>query len=306
MTLISVLLGLFLDRMLFFHRDSPVARWFARYVEAVTARLPAGWEGVGGVVAIILPPTIVLLLLQWALASWLFGLVGIVLGVAVLLYTLGPVDIANIAEDYVDASRAGDAERTRWYFEQLLGEAPPASRQDEGRRMVAAVLYQGHDNLFATVFWFCLLGPAGALLYRLAAELALCPGAVAGGRPGLLRAAHFTLGVLGWIPTRLIAFGYAMTGSFEEALGRLRGSFRTSEDLLASNRRLLVDAGTAALRQDAGQAEQVPADEDREDGAERRSGEPADVVDAARALVLRTGVLWLAVLALLTLGGWFG
>lgn len=305
MTLITVLLGLFLDRTLFFHRDSAVAKWIARYVDAVAARLPAGGDGVGGVVAIILPPTLVMLVLQWALAPWLFGMAGLALGVVVLLFALGPLDIADIAEDYVDASRASDDERTRWYFEQLTGEPPPENPQEQGRRMVAAVLYHGHDNLFATVFWFCILGPAGAVLYRLAAEAALCPGAALSGRPALVRAAHFTVGVLGWIPARLIAFGYAMTGSFEEALGRLRGSFRTSDDLLASNRRLLIDTGTAALRQDAGQAEAAPADE-REAGAERRSGEPAEVVDAARALVLRTGVLWLAVLALLTLGGWFG
>jgi membrane protein required for beta-lactamase induction len=226
-----------------------------------------------------------------------------VLGVLVLLFSLGPLDVVNLAEDYVEADRLDDAERTRWYYEQLTGEEPPARPQEEGRRMAAAVLYQGHDNLFATVFWFCLLGPAGAVLYRVAAEAALAPGERMRGRPSLLRAAHFVAGVLGWIPARLIAFGYAMTGSFEEALGRFRHGFHTTEDLLDANRRLLVDTGTAALRQD----EAFP-ERDAETGPneERRSARPGEVVDAARGLALRTAVLWLAVLALLTLGGWFG
>jgi membrane protein required for beta-lactamase induction len=303
MTLVTVLLTLFLDRMLFFHRDSTVSQWFARYTEGMVARLPTGMDGTGGVAVIVLPPAVAMLLLQWAVAPWLFGLATMVLGVLVLLFSLGPLDVVNLAEDYVEADRLDDAERTRWYYEQLTGEEPPARPQEEGRRMAAAVLYQGHDNLFATVFWFCLLGPAGAVLYRVAAEAALAPGERMRGRPSLLRAAHFVAGVLGWIPARLIAFGYAMTGSFEEALGRFRHGFHTTEDLLDANRRLLVDTGTAALRQD----EAFP-ERDAETGPneERRSARPGEVVDAARGLALRTAVLWLAVLALLTLGGWFG
>ena len=301
MTLISVLLALVVDHMLFFHRDSAVAGWYRRYAELVTRRVPARWEGVGGILAIVLPPAIAMLLIQWAAASLLFGLGSLVLGVVVLLFSLGPLDAVNLTEDYIDASRSDDTERSQWYFEQLTGEVPPASRAEEGRRMLAAVLYQGHDNLFATVFWFCVLGPAGAVLYRTAAELALVPGEFVTERPALQRAASFVAGALGWIPARLIAFGYAMTGSFEEALGRLRSGFHTNEDLLAANRRLLVDTGTAALRRD-----RASRDEEAESAGERRSNEPADVAAAARGLALRTAVLWLAVLALLTLGGWFG
>jgi len=305
MTLISVLVSLFLDRILFFHRDSSAGTWFGRTAEALARRLPADWNGVGGVLVVVMPPTIVMAVLQWGAAHLLFGLAGLLLGIAVLLFALGPLDIVNMTEDYIDARQADDAERTAWYFERSTGEAPPATPQEEGRRMAAAVLYQGHDNLFATVFWFCVLGPMGAVLYRMAAELALHPGPTLVARPALLRAARHVVGVLGWIPTRLIAFGYAMTGSFEEALGRLRRGFHISDDVLESNRQLLVDAGTAALRQGEdgrGAAEEEPIGLD----VERRSDDAAGVVDQARALAQRTAVLWLAVLALLTLGGWFG
>lgn len=303
MTLISVLLGLFIDRMIFFHRDSAVATWFARYGDGLAARLPAGWDGVGGVLAIALPPTIVMLLIQWAVASWLFGLVTLALGVVVLLFSLGPLDVVNLTEDYLEASRNDDPERSRWYYEQLTGEAPPATGTEEGRRMLAAVLYQGHDNLFATVFWFCLLGPAGAILYRTAAQVALHPGEAMTNRPELQRTACFTVGVLGWIPARLIALGYAMTGSFEEALGRLRSGIHLGDDPLDANRRLLVETGAVALRQEGSNDTDAHAGEAV---GERRSTDPADVVAAARGLAVRTAVLWLAVLALLTLGGWFG
>ena len=301
MTLITVLISLVLDHVLYAHRDSRVGLWFNRAADAVAARLPSAWDGVGGAIAIVGPPVIVMLVVQWLVAGWLFGLVSLVIAVLVLLYSLGPLDIANHVEDYVDARRPDDHERTAWYFRRVTGEAPPDTPQEEGRRMVEAVLYQGHDHLFATVFWFCLLGPTGAVLYRMAAEGALRPPASVVDRPALHRSLRYVLGVLGWIPARLIAFGYAMTGSFEEALRRLRGRFRPAGDLLGSNRQLLIDAGTAALRQDRDERESGEADS----ADERRSPDPADVVDAARALAVRTAVLWLAVLALLTLGGWF-
>lgn len=299
MILISVLAALALDHYLFAHRESRVGRWFGKAIDAVAARLPSTWEGVGAALLVAAPPVVAMLLLQWLVAGWLYGLASLALAIVVLLFCLGPIDIVNHVGDYIDARRDDDAERTAWNFERVTGEMPPAASRDEGRRMVEAVLYQGHDNLFATVFWFCLLGPTGAVLYRMAAEGALRPPPAVVARPALHASLRYMLGILGWIPARLVAFGYAMTGRFEEAFARMRAHPQAANDVLTANRQLLVDTGTAALRQ-----------EDSEPladvGSERRSSDAAEVVEAARALALRTAVLWLAVLALLTLGGWFG
>lgn len=301
MTLISVLVALGLDRMLLAHRDSPVSGWYGRLIDTVAARLPSRWQGSGGALLIAAPPVIAIAVIQWLLWGWLYGLAGLAFGILVLLFTLGPLDIAGLIDDYIDACASDDRERAIWYYERLTGEQPPQSPRDEGRHMVEAVLYQGHDNLFATVFWFCLLGPVGAMLYRVIAEGALRPSPTLVARPALQRAFRHLLGLLGWIPARLIAFGYAMTGSFEEALHRLREGAPPAEDLLAANRNLLYRTGTASLRRD----EETEVAEAGADG-ERRSSEPGPAVEQARALAVRTAVFWLAVLALLTLAGWFG
>ncbi len=301
MTLISVLVSLALDRAMFAHRDSAVAGWFARVGTAVAARLPAGLDGIAGAVIVVLPPAVAIALLQALVGHWLFGLVGLALAIVVLLFALGPIDPVSVIDDYLDARRLDDRERADWYYERFTGETPPESPAAEGRRMVEAVFYQSHDHIFATVFWFCLLGPAGAVLYRMVAEIALRPDPATIARPGLLQGARLLLGVLGWVPARLIAFGYAMTGSFEEALHRLRhGPRGDNEDLLASNQRLLAETGSAALRR-------APSERDDAtvaDGEERRSSTPAQAVESARGLSVRTAVLWLAILALLTLSGW--
>jgi len=301
MTLISLLLALGLDRTLFVHRDGAPAGWYGRLTDAIGARLPARWDGVGGVIVIVAPWVLAIGVLQWLVGGLLFGLVALALGVAILLFALGPLDVVGLVDDYIDASEAEDGERMEWIYGRLTGGEPPADSREQGRHMVTAVLYQGHDNLFATVFWFCLLGPAGAALYRAVAEGALRPSAAIVARPVLLRAYRHVLGLLGWIPARLLAFGYAMTGSFEEAVHCLRQGAPTAEDVLAANREMLARTGSAALRQD-----HETAAADAESQGERRTDRPGEAVAQARSLTLRAGVFWLAILALLTLAGWFG
>lgn len=301
MTLISVLVALGLDRMLLAHRDSPVSGWYGRIIDTVAARLPSQWQGSGSALLIVAPLVIAIAVIQWLLWGWLYGLAGLTFGILVLLFALGPLDIAGLVDDYIDACTSRDRERAFWYYERVTGEQPPESSRDEGRHMVEAVLFQGHDNLFATVFWFCVLGPTGAVLYRMIAEGALRPSPTLVARPALQRTFRHLLGLLGWIPARLIAFGYAMTGSFEETLHRLREGTPPAEDLLATNRNLLRRTGTAALRRD----EEDDLMEAGADG-ERRRSEPGLAVEQARALAVRTAVFWLAVLALFTLAGWFG
>jgi membrane protein required for beta-lactamase induction len=299
MTLITVLIGLFIDRITEMHRESRVSRWFGPVAETIATRLPADQSGVLAALAVVVPPALLMFAVQWLVNGWLFGLVAIALGVVVLLLTLGPLDVSDVLEDYIEARRADDTERSNWFYVRFTGEQVPDTIQEEGRCMVEAVLVRAHDHVFATVFWFCLLGPAGAVLYRMAAEAALqpAPGIVA--RPALHRALRHVLGALGWLPARLMAFGYAMTGSFEHALSRMRATTAAANDLLTANQWLLINTGTGALRGD----DELERDTPGSDG-DRRSHHPAAAADGARRLTLRTGVLWLAALALLTLAGW--
>ncbi len=298
MTLVSILIALALDRILLWHRDAPVARAWRWLVDAIARRLPTGWEGMGAVIAIILPGALVVALLQWLVSGWLFGLLSLILGVVVLLFALGPLDVVSSVDEYIEARDKNDTERSDFHYASLTGETRTTTGRD-GDRIVGAILHQVHDHFFATVFWFCVLGPLGAALYRLSAEAALQPPESIASRPALARAARDAAGVLGWIPARLLALGYALTGSFEAAMQRLRMHPQPAGDWLTNNQELLAATGSAAL---------APEDAERTADGTQESGHAgvtaASQVAAARALVMRTVILWLAVLALLTLVGW--
>ena len=299
MKLIAVLIALLCDRVFEAHRESRLGHWIGAVSESIAIRLPAEGAGVLAALTVVLPPALLMLLVQWLIGCWLYGLVGLVLGIVVLLFMLGPLDVRDVLEDYIEARGADDRERSDWYYERFTGEQVPDSAQEESRDIVEAVLVRAHDHLFATIFWFCLLGPAGAVLYRVAGQAALVPPPGIIARPELLRALRFLLGLLGWIPARLMALGYAVTGSFEHAMAQLRAGAKGASDVLTGNTWVLTSTGAAALRGDEAIARHSP-----EESGERRSAKPAQMADVARRLVTRTLVLWLAVLALLTLVGW--
>jgi membrane protein required for beta-lactamase induction len=84
----------------------------------------------------------------------------------------------------------------------------------------------------------------------------------------------------------MLAMGYALTGHFDGALQAYRN--RPYEpDLALENYDVLVNTGMGALR-------------------DHEASDEISSIISARNLVMRSILIWIAVLALLTLGGWLG
>ncbi|HQR60998.1 MAG TPA: regulatory signaling modulator protein AmpE [Methylophilaceae bacterium] len=83
------------------------------------------------------------------------------------------------------------------------------------RVSIESTLCQAHHDFIAPVFWFVLLGPAGAVLYRLAHLLRNVWGNKSGAFGDFSKRAFDWLD---WLPARFTAGCFAVMGDFEDAV----------------------------------------------------------------------------------------
>lgn len=294
MTLISILAAVIIERFLTHLEHLRWPQWFPRYAGWLHGRIhDLKWNSGVLVLLHVLGPVLVVGLLYSWLGDEVFGLVGFAFGILILIYCLGPKDLDTQVEAYLTACEAGDVEKGNQVASELIGaEAPTGAVQY--RTVTDAILVQASSRVFAVLFWFAVLGPVGAILYRTSALLDDWSQKEVG-EGDFTEAAMGLHWLLAWLPARLAALGYAVTGSFEDALHAWRECHSNDRHFTDTNTGLLVYAGNGALHMP------VQDDETGEEGMESEAG--LTLVRAALGLVWRSVIAWITVLALLTLAG---
>ncbi|MEZ2418388.1 beta-lactamase induction protein [Luteibacter sp. RCC_6_2] len=260
-------------------------RWFRHWVNRL-----GDTSGPGRVAVVLLVPVVACAILAGILRSLpFFDLGWLAFAVIVLVYALGPREI----EADIDAVlRAPDALRR--------DEAIAALRHDDAPLtwfapvMVEAAFYGALRRRFGVLFWFFLLGPAGALGYRLAQIL---------GREATLaldaatrNAARRVADALDWIPAHLMVFAMALVSDFDAVMGAWKQWHHTSG---SPRSRLEPDFLGAVAR--AG----VDADVEAGDGYVQDVSDPIAELEDARRVIRRVLIVWLAVVAVIVLAAWF-
>ncbi|MGB5519922.1 MAG: regulatory signaling modulator protein AmpE, partial [Gammaproteobacteria bacterium] len=178
--------------------------------------------------------------------------------------------------------RLGDEDEALHYAGALTERAASTAPDQQTNDVTRAILHVANERIFAVIFWFVIIGPVGAILYRLTTNLSKQHGL----NDSLAAVAILFQAVLTWVPARMLALGYALTGHFDGALQAYRN--RPFEpDLALENYDVLVNTGMGALR-------------------DHEATDEISSILAAKNLVIRSILIWIALLALLTLGGWLG
>jgi AmpE protein len=219
--------------------------------------------------------------------GWQFAYV--VFALLVVFLCLGPRDLDSEVNEYCAALDSGDEELAG----RVLIELSEARLRgvDETEAIERAIFIQAPNRVFGVVFWFVLLGPVGAWLFR-ASDLCRRRAAfeatrVPASTSDILPAIRLVHAVLLWIPVRLTALGYALGGSFEEAWERWRSHDRSSGPLHRRNDSLAAEVGRAAMS-----------------GFLDEPENSSRAASNAMRLVNRTLFIWLTVIALMTVFGW--
>jgi AmpE protein len=276
--------------------------WYASWLDWLDAQFPEGsfWRGRWGIALALAPPLLAVLLFQLALRHPLYGLVGVLFAVAVLFYAWGPRDLDLDIDAIVDAP---DAATRREAMARLWPDAPPLTI--DGGALVSAVFQNALRRWFGVLFWFLVLGPCGALLYRLVALSG--EGAYARKLPMETRAGAATLlKLLDWPVAQLLTLALALVGNFDTVLGAWREAGGAAFTL---DHRFLDAAGRASVRTELAEEAADYADDNGVVATPPPS--PSTVMTAtdlpelrdAMSLVWRSLLVWLAVLALFVIAG---
>lgn len=264
-------------------RDMALFERYARGLRTAVADLPL-LDGKLGVLVVFIPVIVVVLWIDGLFSRGFLSLFGLAFGVLALMASLGPRDLIGQVRRYLDAVQEHDPLRADIVAAQIIDEPIPAERETLHRRMVVALLAKANDWLPAVVFWFVLLGPVGAVGYRLASVLReQCRREISGSR--FCAAAESLHAILAWAPARLTALAYALMGSFDDTLRAWRKAVAASDGTLRATPSLLIATGLAALQLDR----DAPMDEPQ--------------VRAAAQLLQRMLITWLVLAAVLSLFG---
>lgn len=301
MTMIAILISLVLERTVESLRQYRSFAWFEAYQQRLLDWLKQPfWQSPWGVLIIILPPVIVTGWLAHGLSGLMLGLISLLFNIAVLWYCIGPEDLDEQVDAYLAALEDDDHEKARVLAGTIIHGEVPEDLSEIQTKLGESILIQANERVLAVIFWFVILGPMGALLYRLACYAARQSPSQRE-NPQYFDAMRCLHDILAYVPAFLSAIGYALAGSFDHAWhGWQRYQESVPEDWQQRSEHLLITVGMGALRlEPVDKASETPE-------VERQPLDQAalhDHIKSVLALVWRTLVIWVVLIALATLLG---
>jgi len=244
-------------------------------------------------VAVTLGVPVVLCLVAIWLISLLPGseLFRLAFSLLVLLYCFGPHAYEADLEAIIKASDQPSREAAA---QALSDDGDPVSWN--AIALGEATVYAALRRRFGVLLWFFLLGPAGALLYRLAQTLGRDQSLHLDG--AARQAARSFANVADWLPSQLMVFTLALVGHWDAVIG----AWKRWHQQQSPNSWYVEGPGFlgAAARAD------VQVDIEAGDGyAEERIDTLGELI-RLRGTLLRALLAWLSVVALIVLAGWMG
>lgn len=321
MAFFSVLLSLLLEQVKPLGRLSLVYTLRSWLCDFASRNFDAGERRHGlaaWFIAVVLP-ALLTLAVYWG-AMRVNVLLAFAWNVAVLYFTLGFRQFSHYFTDISDALNRADIPGARAILRQWKSlDTLEMSADDVIQQTIEHALVAAQRYVLGVFFWFLLpLGPAGAVLYRMAEFTAgRWNSSDAEASPWLRDFASRAFHILDWLPARLTAVGYAVVGNFEEAADMWRNYARLWPD---SNTGAMLASAAGAVGIRLGATAQPASAEGPEPG-EQAWGQAIDAephmapqmpgavpqpahLRSVVGLVWRSVLLWMLLLAVVTITMW--
>lgn len=317
MTLFSILFVLVLEQFRPLRRDNPVYGWIIALAARVERSFNAGRAEHGRLGWLVMMAALVVptLLIHWLLA-FAGPLAQLAWTVAIVYLTLGFRHYSHYFSSIQLALNNGDvAEARRLLAEWSRTETAELDARDIARLAVERALVTTHRNVFGVFFWLLMpIGPAGAVLYRVAEYLARAWNASdAQEHEAFGQFARRAFRVIDWVPARLTAIAFAIVGNFEDAVYAWRNFARRWSD---ESTGIILSAGGGAMGVRLGtpneNASSLPLTDvtvlETQPDIEVLPGEEPSIraLQSTVGLIWRALLLWILLLLIVSVANWIG
>lgn len=289
MSLLSVIFALIAESFISSLSELRRFEFFYRYVDWMRSKLPSFSFQNGSVTLVAVIGA--LLFVVWLVSAMLgnvLGLFGFIFGIAVLIFTLGPRDLEEDVQNIHAAFENKDYEAANHYTSLLISHKvtePPLSLVQTVKENI---LLQANIRMLGVFFWFILLGPVGAVLFR---ATCLLNEKQYEESDDFANATRELYKILNWLPARICVLSYAVAGNFVDTMSYWNG---VSDLWRRDSEEFIVVSGIGSLRY-----EQRIGRDDYDDEDPDTSG-----IQHALSLVKRAVIVWVVLLGLLTVTGW--
>ncbi|QHS10479.1 regulatory signaling modulator protein AmpE [Sinimarinibacterium sp. NLF-5-8] len=242
MTHISILLALIIERVL---NQFPCwgQPWLFLRIMRGLQRLSPVWLWRSP-----LPPLLVVLVptaLVWHCVEQIEGpIVELLVSAALLLLCLGPRDLSGLIRKLMRARDQGDSARVAQLSRALQRGPHPGHTHHS---FIGALFIQSHEKMFGVLLWFFVLGPAGAVAYRLVGRIPRYFHDTAADSWALVTADALH-NAMAWLPARATALAFSLAGSLDDGLAAWRRLWREPEHAWRTQTwAVLAEVSAAAL-----------------------------------------------------------
>lgn len=246
MILLSLVLVVLLERLIKPTESFHYRTYFSKYADATASYFNKKTVSQPELFVLIWVaiPAVIVAAVQHALGQ---GLLGLIFSVFVLFLCYGCPQHRRSYQQYIEAACRDDQQACFHYAEKLGQTFPDDENEKSCESLGEALIWLNFRHYFAVIFWFVLLGAAGAVFYVFARNIAKYS-QLDENKFWLAESANRLLEILVWVPARITGLAYLFVGHFSQAFPVwLSGALSIESD----SRRYLEKVAKAAETVDA-------------------------------------------------------
>lgn len=282
MSLIIVLLALLIERLAVFIHPMRSYRWFEHYAQKIAVMVKG--RAYLSLPISLLPVLVIVFFIHLLLAQLTFGWAAWIFDLVVLVYCLGNTHLRTQAQECYEQVAQGNMESARTLLFEYFDVEESG---DVTINVIMRAFYRASlQRVFAILFWFVILGPVGAVLYRLVHKLSIYSADETMVSTKIL--SNQAAFILDWIPARLLALSFCLAGNFMDVFTEWRATFQSK---IKETYQVLYRCGHAAIGMEKDEQKLAALEPEMVKGQ----------FDDAYYLVCRALFIWLVALALIIL-----